>query len=99
MEGQKTPIYEKKTNISLSFPLKQDTKACFLPPLELRRFSGNPIELPAFFESFCNNIHWKVTFDDDIHMAWLLSVLEWETKRSVQSIWTSEIFYTTALKT
>ena len=57
MEGQKTPIYEKKTNISLSFSLKQDTKACFLPPLELRRFSGNPIELPAFFESFCNNIH------------------------------------------
>ena len=99
MEGKKTPIYEKKTTISLSFALKPNTKACFLPPLELHRFSGNLTEWPAFLESFCNNIHWKVTFDGDISMAWLLSVLEWETKRSVESIGTSEIFYTTALKT
>ena len=46
IEGQETPIYEKETNISLSFALKQNTEACFLPPLELRRFSGNPVEWP-----------------------------------------------------
>ena len=57
MEGKKTPIYEKKTTIGLSFALKPNTKACFLPPLELRRFSGNLTEWPAFLESFCNNIH------------------------------------------
>ena len=39
-----TPIYEKETNISLSFALKQHTKALFLPPLELCRFSSNPVE-------------------------------------------------------
>ena len=49
--------------------------------------------------SFRNNIHSKVTFNDHIRMAWLLKVLDGDTKRSVQSIGTNGIFNTTALKT
>ena len=46
--------------------------------------------------SFRNNIHSKVTFNDDIRMARLLKVLDGDTKRSVQSIGTNGIFNTTA---
>lgn len=50
-------------------------------------------------ESFCNNIPLKVKFNGDICIARLLSVLEQDTKRSVQSIGTRGIFYTTVFKT
>ena len=70
-----------------------------MPLLELRRFSGNPVQRPEFIEIFRNNIHSKVTFSGDICMARLLSVLKGDAKISVQSIGTNGIFCATALKT
>ena len=37
-------IMHEKVNVSLSFSLRQDTEARLLPSLQLRRFSGNPVE-------------------------------------------------------
>ena len=44
------------------------------------RISGNPVQYLEFIESFQNNIHSKVTFNDDIRMARLFSVLEGDAK-------------------
>ena len=53
-------MYEKETNIVLSFALKQDTEAHPLSSLELCWFSGNPVPWTEFIKTFCNKIQLKV---------------------------------------
>lgn len=60
--------------------------------MELRQFEGNPSEWPEFISNFC------VSFNDSKRMERLLSALEDETKKSVESIGCKGIFYATALK-
>ena len=79
--------------------LRQELDSKHLPPIELRHFDGNPAYWPEFIESFRSKIHFKPSFTDSIRMERLLSVLEGEAKRSVESIGISGIFYATALKT
>ena len=79
--------------------LRQELDSKHLPPIELRHFDGNPAYWPEFTESFRSKIHFKPSFTDRICMERLLSVLEGEAKRSVESIGVSGIFYGTALKT
>ena len=79
--------------------LRQEFDSKHLPPIELRHFDGNPAYWPEFIESFRSKIHFKPSFTDSIRMERLLSVLEGEAKRSVESIGISGIFYATELKT
>lgn len=79
--------------------LKQEYESRHLPPIPLRRFDGDPSVWPEFIENFLNRVHLKVTFDDHMRMDRLLSVLEGDAKKSVESIGCSGLFYPTALET
>ena len=70
-----------------------------MPPIELCRFSGNPCEWPEFIENFRIRVHLKLTFDDNLRMERLCSVLFDEAKRVIETIGNTRLFYATALKT
>ena len=69
-----------------------------MPPIELRRFAGNPSEWPEFISNFRSRIQEKVSFNDSIRMERQLSALEGEAKKSVESVGCERLFYATALK-
>ena len=68
-----------------------------LPAIELIRFDGSPARWPEFIDSFPQNIHSKVTFTDNIRMR-LISLLDGDAKKAVQSIGSNGLFYASALK-
>ena len=68
-----------------------------LPAIELIRFDGSPARWPEFIDSFHQNIHSKVTFTDNIRMR-LISLLDGDAKKAVQSIGSNKLFYASALK-
>ena len=68
-----------------------------LPAIELIRFDGSPARWPEFIDSFHQNIHSKVTFTDNIRMR-LISLLDGDAKKAVQSIGSNGLFYASALK-
>ena len=70
-----------------------------MPPIELRHFSGNPCEWQEFIENFRARVHLKSTFDDNLRMERLCSVLYGEAKRVIETIGNTGRFYATALKT
>ena len=70
-----------------------------MPPIELRRFSGDPCEWPEFIENFRTRVHLKSTFDDNWRMERLCSVLFGEAIRVIETIGNTRRFYAAALKT
>ena len=70
-----------------------------LPPILLIRFDGNHSKWPEFIENIFARVHSKQTFDDNTRMIRLLSKLDGEAKRTVDTIGCNKIFYATALKT
>ena len=83
-------------NIRLA--LQQEYECWQLPPIVLRHFKGNPPEWPELISIFKNRVHNKISFDDNMRTERLITVLEGEAKRSVESISSNEVFYATALK-
>ena len=69
-----------------------------LPPIELKRFDGNPELWPEFIENFYSGVHQMASSDNNLKMDHLLSVLDGDAKRSIQSVGSSRIFYATTLK-
>ena len=69
-----------------------------LPAIELIRFDGSPAKWPKCIHSFHENIHSKVTFTGNIRMMRLISLLDGDAKKAVQSIGSSGLFYASALK-
>ncbi|KAL9963145.1 hypothetical protein ACROYT_G032320 [Oculina patagonica] len=57
-----------------------------LPPLELFKFTGKPIEWPKFIERFRDQIHNKTTLIDSDRMAYLFQNLNGEAKKAVESL-------------
>ena len=70
-----------------------------LPPLELFKFTGKPIEWPKFIERFRDQIHNKTTLTDSDRMAYLFQNLDGEAKKAVESLGVTGHSYPTALKT
>ena len=99
VEGEETNLGIKTSSVNLHFALKQDYETRNLPPIELRRFSGNPCEWPEFIENFRTRVCLKSTFDDNLRMEKLYSVLYGEAKRVIETIGNTVRFYATALKT
>ena len=81
VEGEETNLGIKTSSVNLDFALKQDYETRNLPPIELRCFSGNPCEWAEFIENFRARVHLKSTFDDNLRMERLCSVLYGEAKR------------------
>ena len=69
-----------------------------LPPIESMRFDGSPAQWPEFIDSFHQNTHSKVIFTDNIRMMKLISLLDGDAKKAVQSIGSNGLFYASALK-
>ena len=69
-----------------------------LPPIELKCFNGNSELWPEFIENFYSRVYRMASFDSNLKMDRLLSVLDGDANRSIQSIGSSRIFYATALK-
>ena len=99
IEGQETNLRKTTSFVVLQFSLKQEYETRTLPPIELRQFSGNPVDWPEFIENFRSRVHFKTTFDDNLRMERLCSVLDGEAKRVIETIGKSGRFYVTALKT
>ena len=83
-------IEEKETELSYDRPpfsiqhcLNQEFKSKQLPPMKLRFFNGNPNYWLEFIENFKSRIHFKSSFNDNIAMERLLSVLDGDAKNSV----------------
>ena len=72
-----------------------------LAPIEPHYLNANPSEWPAFISTFENRVHNNISFDDNMRIIGverLISVLEGEAKRSVESNGCNGILYVTALK-
>ena len=63
------------------------------------RFSGDASHWPEFIECFYTRVHCKSSFDDNIRMTYLLSVLDGEAKKAIEAVGTCGLFYASALKT
>ena len=65
IEGQETVRVETKTEKdSLQAVIKLDIESQNLPPIELRKFFGNPGEWSEFIENFKTRVHEKALFTD-----------------------------------
>ena len=98
IEGLETKLPESHVNVNIHLALQQEYECQQLPPTELCHFKGNPSEWPEFISSFKNRVHNKISFNNNMRTEQLMSVLEGEAKRSVESIGCNGIFYATALK-
>ena len=70
-----------------------------LPPLELFKFTGKPIDWPKFIERIRDQIHNKTTLTDSDRMAYLFQNLDGEAKKAVESLGVTGHSYSAALKT
>ena len=76
-EGQKTAFEITFTNLQTesSIPLLPAQEQQRLPPLELFKFTGKPIEWPKFIERFRDQIHNKTTLTDSDRIAYFSKIL------------------------
>lgn len=99
-EGQETAFQWSftsfQTHSSVALRAQEQQR---LPPLELFKFTGKPIEWPKFIERFRDQIHNKTTLTDSDRMAYLFQNLDGEAKKAVESLGVTVHSYPTALKT
>ena len=98
VEFEETVTSKGNDFLSAQQVLQREFESQNLPPIELKRFDGNPELWPEFIENFYSRVHRMASFDNNLKMDRLLSVLDGDAKRSIQSIGSSGIFYATALK-
>ena len=100
-EGQETAFQftfaSLQTDSSVALLRAQEQQR--LPPLELFKFTGKPIEWPKFIERFRDQIQNKTTVTDSDRMAYLFQNLDGEDKKAVESLGVTGHSYPTALKT
>ena len=86
-EGQETVFQISFTNFQTdsSIALLRAQEQQQLPPLELFKFTGKPIDWPKFIERFRDQIHNKTTLTDSDRMACLFQNLDGEAKKAVES--------------
>ena len=99
IEGEETSIRIETRSMDMQLALKQEYEARHVPAMELIRFNGNPVLWSVFIDNFYQNVHSKMTFLDNIRMIRLISLLDRDAKRAIQSIGWSGLFYASALKT
>ena len=100
-EGQETAFQLTFTSLQTdsSVALLRAQEQQRLPPLELFKFTGKPIEWPKFIERFRDQIHNKTTLTDSDRMAYLFQNLDGEAKKTVESLGVTGHSYPAALKT
>ena len=99
VEGQETKISECEKDLDAKTALKLEFESRHWPVVPLYRFSGDASHWPEFIECFYTRVHCKSSFDDNIRMTYLLSVLDGEAKKAIEAVGTCGLFYASALKT
>ena len=99
IEGGEASIKVETRSMDMQLALKQEYEAKHLPAMELMRFNWNPVFWPEFIDNSDQNVHSKMTFSDNIRMTSLISLLDEDAKKAIQSIGSSGLFYASALKT
>ena len=99
IEGEEFSIKIKTISMDMQLALKLEYEARHLPAIELMRFNWNPVFWPEFIDNFYQNVHSKMKFSDNIRMTRLISLLDGDAKRAIQSTGSSSLFYTSVLKT
>ena len=94
VEFEETVISKGNDFLSAQQVLQREFESRNLPPIELKRFDGNLELWPEFIE----RVHRMASSDNNLKMDRLLSVLDGDTKCSIQLIRSNGIFYATALK-
>ena len=79
--------------------MKLEFESRHLPVVPLYRFSEDASHRPEFIECFYTRVHCKSSFDDNIRMTCLVSVLDGEAKKAIEAVGTCGLFYASALKT
>ena len=100
VDGQET-VFTANLNSSLTdsgIALLRAQGQQRLPPLELFRFTGKPIEWPRFIEPFRDQIHNKTSLTNSHRMSYLFQNLSGEAKKAVESLGVTGHSYPTALK-
>ena len=99
-EGQETIIEQNYTGaLDPGYAILRAQEQQRLPPLEMYKLTGQPIEWPQFIERFRDQVHNKSTLTDGDRMAYLYQHLEGEAKKAVESLGVSGHSYPAALKT
>ena len=91
MEFEETVISKGNDFLSTQQVLQLEFESRNLPPIELKRFDGNPEVWPEFTENFYSRVNRMASFDNNLKMGRLLSVFDRDAKRSIQSIGSSGI--------
>ena len=81
--------------------MKLEFESRHLPVVPSYCFSGDASHWPEFIECFYTRVHLhcKSSFDDNIRMTYVLSVLDGEVKKAIEAFGTCGLFYASALKT
>ena len=98
VEGVETSFKSKSASMKLQLALQQEYEMRHLPAIELIRLDGSPAKWLEFIDIFHQNMHSKVTVTDNIRMMRLISWLDGDAKKAVQSIGSNRLFYASALK-
>ena len=100
IEGKETVLGTSSASFTVQDILKQELESLLEKKTrDLLRFSGNPAEWPEFIEKFFSRVRQKSSFDNNLRILRLISVLDGEAKRVIAAIGSNSIFYATALKT
>ena len=86
VEYQGTFIPSEVNFLSPRKVLRREFESRNLSPIELKRFNGDLEQWPEFIENFYSRVHRMASLDDNLRMDRLLSVLDGEAKRSIQSV-------------
>ena len=99
IERKERKIPSSELPSRLHFTIEQEYESHNLPPTDLHIFDGDASKWQQFTEDFYRRVHRKITFDDNMRITGLISVLDADAKKAVFSIGSNGIFYATALKT
>ena len=83
VEYQETFIPSEVNFLSGQKVLQWEFESLNLPPIELKRFNGDPEQWPEFTDNFYSRVHRMASLGDNLRMDRLLSVLDGEAKRSI----------------
>ena len=83
--GEETKLepYLKNQSISVADALQKELDIRSLPPIELMSFNGDSAVWPDFIEIFKTRVHQERSFNDQIRIERLFSVLTGEALKSV----------------
>ena len=73
--------------------MKLQFESRHLPVVPFYRFSGDASHWPEFTECFYTRVPCKSSFDDNIRMTHLVSVLDGEAKKAIETVGTCCLFF------